>query len=90
MDHVAILPVRFHVGGEFINAGRKVSYVGGNEEMSYIERHKISMTELRRQLGDHIIVTTTMRFFWLHPGRQLSQGLQLLAGDETCMGTCEK
>jgi hypothetical protein len=90
MDHVAILPVRFHVGGEFINAGRKVSYVVGNEEMSYIERHKIFMTELRRQLGDHIIVTTTMRFFWLHPGRQLSQGLQLLAGDETCMGTCEK
>ncbi|KAE8782490.1 hypothetical protein D1007_44157 [Hordeum vulgare] len=40
-----ILNVRFHIGGEFIGIGPNLQYVGGDEEMSEIERDKLSLQE---------------------------------------------
>ena len=55
----------------------KVTYAGGDEKMSYIERAKKIVAELRRHYRDHTTVSSTMRFFWLYPGRQLSQGFSI-------------
>ena len=45
MDPNKILNVRFHIGGQFIHNG-PVLYVGGDEEMSHIERDKLSLQEV--------------------------------------------
>jgi alpha-galactosidase len=54
MDPTEILTVRFHIGGEFVRIGRSVDYVGGDEEISEIERDKLSLQELIGYLKDHI------------------------------------
>ena len=46
MDPKEILNVRFHIGGQFIHTGPVLDYVGGDEEMSHIERAKLSLQEV--------------------------------------------
>ena len=45
MDPNEILNVRFHIGGQFIHNGPVLDYVGGDEEISEIERDKWSVQE---------------------------------------------
>ena len=46
MDVLGTLSVRFHFNGEFISAGKKLFYSGGREQMSYIDRDKVSLPEI--------------------------------------------
>ena len=43
MDPHEILNDLFHFGGEFIRIGPNLSYVGGDEALSEIERDKFSL-----------------------------------------------
>ena len=54
MDPTEVLNVRFHLGGEFIHIGPQLDYVGGDEEMSEIERDKLSLQEVKGFLKDHM------------------------------------
>ncbi|KAI4982008.1 hypothetical protein ZWY2020_022500 [Hordeum vulgare] len=66
MDPTEILNVRFHIGGEFVRHGSNLEYVGGGEEMTGIEREKLSFQEVKEpaqeakeyvQLVDDVFVT---------------------------------
>lgn len=85
-----MLPVRFHFGGDFINKGRETFYIGGSEEMSYIERDKVSLPEIVGHLKDHCEVIPGMLLQWLFPGKELADGLRVLIDDEVCnyMSNC--
>jgi hypothetical protein len=78
--------VRFHLGGEFIYHDKQVSYVGGDEAMSYIDRDKISLPELIGHLKDHSNVGDKDQVYlhWLFPGQELNNGLILLSDDKAC------
>jgi alpha-galactosidase len=54
MDSTEILTIRFHIGGEFIRMGPNMDYVGGDEDMSDIERDTLSLQELKGFLKDHV------------------------------------
>lgn len=84
MDPLEYLPVRFHFGGDFINKGRETFYIGGSEEMSYIERDKVSLPEIVGHLKDHCEVIPGMLLQWLFPGKELADGLRVLIDDEVC------
>lgn len=90
MDPLEYLPVRFHFGGDFINNGRETFYIGGSEEMSYIERDKVSLPEIVGHLKDHCEVIPGMLLQWLFPGKELADGLRVLIDDEVCnyMSNC--
>uniref|UniRef100_A0A0E0E7D4 Uncharacterized protein n=1 Tax=Oryza meridionalis TaxID=40149 RepID=A0A0E0E7D4_9ORYZ len=61
MNNLEILHVRFHYNGEFVDSRRIVQYVGGDERMSYTEKDKISMPEIRGHLADHVEVKDAMQ-----------------------------
>lgn len=84
MDNLDVLPVRFHYNREFINTGRDVHYVGGDIAMSYIERLKVSLPEIKGHLEDHVHVNDAMHLHWLFHVQELSVGLRLLIDDEAC------
>ncbi|KAE8813904.1 hypothetical protein D1007_08817 [Hordeum vulgare] len=85
MDPTEILNVRFHIGGEFVCHGSNLEYVGGDEEMSEIERDKLSFQEVKGFLKDHMEVKDSMKLYFLIPGKQLINGLLLLHDDNGCM-----
>ncbi|XP_062212222.1 uncharacterized protein LOC133913172 [Phragmites australis] len=87
MDNLDILRVRFHFGGEFDFNGHSLLYVGGRSAMSYLERDKVSLPELRGYLTDHIGLTDEdqVTFHWLFPGKELSNGLRNLNDDKSCI-----
>jgi hypothetical protein len=87
MDPVDILQVRFHLRGQFDYDGFAMNYVGGSVGMSYIERDKLSLPELRGHLSDHttISVEDHVDFYWLYPGEEISNGLRKLGDDQTCL-----
>ncbi|CAO2179371.1 unnamed protein product [Urochloa humidicola] len=80
------LPVRFHLGGEFVHYGQAIDFVGGDEAWSYIEREKVSMCELVANLKRHMIITDKDSIFlrWLFPGKDLVNGLRPLNDDKEC------
>jgi len=53
-DPADILPVRFHCGGQFDFVDDDLKYVGGGVYMSYLDRDKLYVPELRGFLGDHV------------------------------------
>uniref|UniRef100_A0A0E0D5W8 Phytocyanin domain-containing protein n=1 Tax=Oryza meridionalis TaxID=40149 RepID=A0A0E0D5W8_9ORYZ len=53
MDAVDKLVVRFHFNGEFLFDGKKTCYVNGCEALSYIDRKKVSLNEIRGQAKEH-------------------------------------
>jgi alpha-galactosidase len=57
MDHLEFLAVRFHFGGVFFNDGKKLHYLGGKDELSFIDRDKISLPEAMGHLRDHYNAT---------------------------------
>lgn len=82
MDHVEYLAVHFHWDGDLVNSGGSVSYIGGSDDLVYIERNKISLTEIRghfREVSDK--EADDKRFQWLMPGRDMSAGFILLYDD---------
>jgi hypothetical protein len=89
MDPSEILNVRFHVGGEFIRIGPNLQYVGGDEEMSYIERDKLSFQELIGFAKDHVQFKESMKFYFLMPGKDLASGLVFLHDDSGVLNIAE-
>ncbi|KAE8809298.1 hypothetical protein D1007_14081 [Hordeum vulgare] len=64
MDPTEILNVRFHIGGEFVGIGPNFQYVGGDEEMSEIERDKLSLQEVKGFLNDHMQLKESMKLYY--------------------------
>ncbi|KAE8785858.1 hypothetical protein D1007_40366 [Hordeum vulgare] len=89
MDPTEILNVRFHIGGEFVCHGSNLEYVGGDQEMSEIERDKLSFQEVKGFLKDHMEVKDSMKLYFLIPGKQLINGLLLLHDDSGCMSMAD-
>uniref|UniRef100_A0ACD5X0Z0 Uncharacterized protein n=1 Tax=Avena sativa TaxID=4498 RepID=A0ACD5X0Z0_AVESA len=86
MDPTEILNVRFHIGGEFVRIGRKLDYVGGgDEEMSEIERDKLSLQEVIGHLKDHMQFKESMKIYFHIPGEELGDGLLFLSNDYSCV-----
>ena len=56
-------------------------------EMSHIERDKLSLSELRGFLANHVALTEEdkVEFHWLFPGGELSSGLRRLEDDKSCL-----
>ena len=89
MDPLDFIPVRFHFGGEFLNDGKTVHYIGGNEAMSYIERDKMSLPELSGHLKDHFDPSDPVLLHWLFPRKDLTDGLRILVDDSSCFQICQ-
>ncbi|KAK8462534.1 hypothetical protein SEVIR_1G223532v4 [Setaria viridis] len=84
MDNLEFLAVRFHFGGEFTLSPGKSQYVRGRSAMSYIEMDKLSLPEIIGHLGDHMSSSDVLHLHWLRPGKELVNGLILLADDASC------
>ena len=91
MDNVNYLPVRFHLGGEFVRYGQAINFVGGDEAWSYIEREKVSVCEIIGNLKRHMIITDkdSVSLHWLFPGKDLVDGLRPLNDDKECSNMLE-
>ncbi|KAE8770170.1 hypothetical protein D1007_58149 [Hordeum vulgare] len=89
MDPTEILNVRFHFGGEFVRIGPNLQYVGGDDEMSEIERDKLSLQEVKGFLKDHIQLKESMKFYFLVPGKSMAEGLMFLNDDGKCVQMAE-
>ena len=85
MDPLDTLPIWFHYGGEFLRRENNVYYLGGQVEVSYIDRDKVSLPKVMGHLKDHCTVEEGALLHWLGPGRQLSNGLRVLMDDQTCI-----
>ncbi|KAE8812826.1 hypothetical protein D1007_10155 [Hordeum vulgare] len=85
MDPTEILNVRFHIGGEFVRHGSNLEYVGGGEEMTGIERDKLSFQEVKGFLKDRMEVKDSMKLYFLIPRKELINGLLLLHDDSGCV-----
>ena len=90
MEPLDSLPVRFHLGGQFDYDGYGLNYVGGAVAMSYLDRYKVSLSELRGFLADHVTLSAddNIDFHWLTPGTEINNGLQILANDQACLHMC--
>ena len=84
MDPCDSLNVRFHFGGEFLGIGPELQYVGGDEAMSNIERASLCMMELKAHLSEHMNVKTSMKYYFLLPGKEMVNGLLFLNDDLGC------
>lgn len=71
MDNLELLAVKFYLGGQFVHLGNNISYVGGDEAMSYIERDKVSLPETTGHLKDHMIIDDKDKIYlhWLSLAR---------------------
>ncbi|KAM0897557.1 hypothetical protein ACQ4PT_022498 [Festuca glaucescens] len=85
MESADMLNVRFHFGGEFVRIGPQLDYVGGDEGMSIIERNKLSFREIKGHLTDHTDVKKSMKYYFVVPGRAMSEGLVFLCDDNGCI-----
>jgi hypothetical protein len=90
MDPAEILSVRFHFGGEFVHIGKELDYVGGDEEISEIERKKMSLREVIGFLKDHMEVKDSVKLYFLLPGKDLVNGLVFLYDDAGCVNMSEQ
>ncbi|KAM0909534.1 hypothetical protein ACQ4PT_014766 [Festuca glaucescens] len=90
MDPAEILSVRFHFGGEFVHIGKELDYVGGDEEISEIERDKMSLQEVIGFLKGHMEVKDSVKLYFLPPGKELVDGLVFLYDDAGCVKMSEQ
>ncbi|KAM0919912.1 hypothetical protein ACQ4PT_007900 [Festuca glaucescens] len=90
MDPAEILSVRFHFGGEFVHIGKELDYVGGDEEISEIERDKMSLQEVIGFLKGHMEVKDSVKLYFLPPGKELANGLVFLYDDAGCVKMSEQ
>ena len=56
MDPLDTLPIWFHYGGEFLRRENNVYYLGGQVEVSCIDRDKVSLPEVMGHLNDHALL----------------------------------
>ncbi|KAE8798205.1 hypothetical protein D1007_26497 [Hordeum vulgare] len=89
MDPTEILNVRFHIGGDFVRIGPNFQYVGGDEEMSEIERDKVSLQEVKGFLNDHMPLKESMKLYFQVPGKSMADGLMFLHDDRACLQMAE-
>jgi alpha-galactosidase len=89
MDPLEFLAVRFYFGGVFFNDGKKLHYLGGKEELSFIDRDKIFLPKVMGHLRDHYNATDPVILHWLFPGKQLVNGLRVLVDDQACLEMCQ-
>lgn len=83
MSRSDYLSIRFHFGGEFVNDGKTMQYVGGGRGYVYILRSKLGLAEINRHLKLHHDIVDGQLLHWLMPGN-LSSGLGVLWQDESC------
>src|SRR5438132_1524654 len=81
MDPTDYISIRFHFNGEFIKKGRSLHYVGGREEMSYVETEKLCMDELWRHLEVHYAFVEGQQMHWIFPGKEMAEGFMMLCED---------
>lgn len=85
MDAVDKLVVRFHFNGEFLFDGKNTCYVNGREALSYIDRKKVSLNEIRGQAKEHYEVAEKALFHWCFPRKSIADRLRVLHDDKTCL-----
>ena len=82
MDQVEYLAVHFHWGGDLASSGGNVNYIGGSDDLAYIERNKMSLPELKGHFKDVSgLDVDDKRFHWLLPGKDMRDGFMLLYDD---------
>lgn len=86
IDNCIMFPIRFYLGGQFVHYGEYVDYIGGDEVMSYIERDKVSVSEIVKNLKEHMNISVKDSIFlhWLIPGKDLMNGLRHVIDDRVC------
>jgi hypothetical protein len=85
MDNMETLVVRFHFGGAIFFDGKRMHYLGGSEELSYIEWDLISLPEITGHLKDHGVVVDDVLLHWLFPGKDLDDVLRVLHDGSVCI-----
>jgi alpha-galactosidase len=87
MDDLDIVQVRFDFNGEFISSrNNNLFYCGGKQEISYIDRDKVSLPEIWGHLKDHCCnVKDGALLHWLYPGKDLINGLCVPVDDISCI-----
>ena len=63
--------------------------MGGDEEMSEIERDKLSLQEVKGFLKDHMEFKESMKFYFRLPWKSLADGLMFLNDDSRCLQMAE-
>jgi hypothetical protein len=66
-----------------------LDYVGGDEAISEIQRDKLSLQEVLGFLKDHMEFKESMKLYFLHPGKELVNGLVFLYDDLGCLKMSE-
>ena len=70
----------FFYNGQFEKSNKQLSYVGGNIQLTSVERYNISLATVREQLADIKMayhgeeLTEKHRLYWLFPGKMLEMG----------------
>jgi hypothetical protein len=85
MSRKDYLSVRFHCEGKFVNNGKTLEYVGGEDAMSMILHGSCGIAEIHRHLTIHHKIIDNEMLHWLMPGKGLFDGLSCLTTDEACM-----
>lgn len=85
MSRKDYLDVQFHFDGQFVNNGRTLEYVGGEDAMSMILREKCGIADIHRHLRLYHNISDREMLHWLMPGKGLFDGLGCLANDDACM-----
>lgn len=84
MDNLDKVAVRFHYSGDFFDDEKRLRYYGGREGISYIDRDKLSLPEVKGHLKDHCEDVELVLMHWLFPGKVLKNGLKVLTDDNNC------
>ena len=78
MSRKDFLAVRFHFDGKFVNEGRTLQYVGGEDAISMIPLEGCGIAEIHRHLRRHHNTLDREMLHWLMPGKSLFDGLSCL------------
>jgi alpha-galactosidase len=67
-----------------------MQYCGGHKALSYIDRDKISLSEIVGHLRDHFAVAEGTLLHWLFHEKELENGIRVLNDDKACqdMSNC--
>ncbi|KAE8779162.1 hypothetical protein D1007_47890 [Hordeum vulgare] len=80
MDNLDSLGIRFFYNGQFEKSNKYPSYVGGNIQLTSVERDNLSLSTIREQIADIKMayhgedLTDKHRLYWLFPGKMLEMG----------------
>lgn len=80
MDNLDSLGIRFFYNGQFEKSNKYPSYVGGNIQLTSVERDNLSLSTIREQIADIKMayhgedLTDKHRLYWLFPGKNVRDG----------------